>query len=473
MNRECFGFQGIKRLRLSRWFFICLPLIALLLTGAPKPVSSADIALQSVEAVRTGKTSTGARIVFDLQKKADFRAFHMDNPARIAIDFDTARWHAPKSALLNNGGLLKSYRSGVLEDGLTRVIFDLSRPAVITGAFTLPKSDFEKNRIVLDVMPASDNLFKSQQGLVFGNRDLKGSGALAATGGVGFSAMQNNIVRDSAVPDANAATSPLKNGVYQPPGSAKYARKTLNPAPLTLHPIQENVKKYTIVIDAGHGGEDPGAAGCCGITEKFITLQIAKALERALVETGRYRVVLTRGKDVYIKLRERVDISRRVKGDLFVSIHADKISRSNVRGASIYTLSQNASDNETARLAEQENNSGVVAGVDLAQENSDVAGILLDLAMREKMNESKLLSRFLEQSFGNNSVLLLPNSHRAAGFAVLKAPDIPSVLIETGFLSNPEEAKLLSTSAFQARIASAITDGIDAYFRKIQALQKF
>ncbi len=482
VNKECFGFQGIKRLRLSRSFFICLGLLAALLLAAKAPALSADVALQSVEAVRSGKTSTGARIVFDLQKKADFRAFHMDNPARIAIDFDASRWHAPKSALLNNGGLLKSYRSGVLEDGLTRVIFDLSRPAVITGAFTLPKSDFEKNRIVLDVMPASDNLFKSQQGLVFGNRDLKGSGTQAATGGVGFSAMQNNIVRQGQVPDSDAAVTGIvqKPGQYSPYGAgqypnvtARYARKTLDPAPMTLRRIEENTKKYTVVIDAGHGGEDPGAAGCCGIKEKFITLQIAKALEHALVETGRYRVVLTRSKDVYIKLRERVDISRRVKGDLFISIHADKISRSNVRGASIYTLSQNASDNETARLAEQENNSGVVAGVDLAQENSDVAGILLDLAMREKMNESKLLSRFLEQAFGNNSVLLLPNSHRAAGFAVLKAPDIPSVLIETGFLSNPEEAKLLSTSAFQARIADAITNGVDAYFRKIQALQKF
>ena len=231
-------------------------------------------------------------------------------------------------------------------------------------------------------------------------------------------------------------------------------------------------KKYTVVIDAGHGGQDPGAVAH-GLREKNITLAVAQALRQQLEETGRYRVVMTRARDVYIKLHERVDLSRREEGDLFVSIHADMMERSNTRGASIYTLSSTASDAETARLADDANNSGVVAGVDLRTESEDVAGILLDLAMREKMNESSLLARFIEESFRRESIRLLPNSHRSAGFAVLKAPDIPAVLIETGFLSNPEEARLLSTPQFQRKIAEAISLGIDAYFRKIEALQKF
>jgi len=447
-------------------------LVLLAVAGTDLPARAVTPVPQMVEKLRFGVNGKNTRIVFDLARKTDFRAFHMDGPARVVVDFEATGWRAAKSGPVSfsNGGVVKSYRSGALEDGLTRVIFDLARPAVIQGAFTLPASSFEKNRLVIDLMPASDNLFKSQLALVFGNRDLKGNGTAPKTSS-GFADMQNRTVRDATVPDADAAVT----GVLRKPANnaANNGTNGDKPAALSLRRVENAPKTYTVVIDAGHGGEDPGALGCCGIREKNITLAIAKALQTKLAETGRYRVVLTRSTDVYIKLRERVDISRRAKGDLFISIHADKIDRAGVRGASIYTLSQTASDKETERLAEQENNSGVVAGVDLAQENTDVAGILLDLAMREKMNESKLLSRFMEQSLDNNSVRLLPNSHRAAGFAVLKAPDIPSVLIETGFLSNPDEAKLLSTPAFQARIAAAITDGVDAYFRKIQALQKY
>lgn len=181
---------------------------------------------------------------------------------------------------------------------------------------------------------------------------------------------------------------------------------------------------------------------------------------------------MTRDTDRFIQLRERVNIARTKGGDLFVSLHADKIGRTNVRGASIYTLSENASDAETARLADQENRAGIVSGVDLSSESADVADILLDLAMREKMNESNLLARYLEDALRRKSVRLLPNSHRSAGFAVLKAPDIPSLLLEIGFLSNPQEAKLLNSNEFQDKISEAILEGIDAYFAKIRSLQK-
>jgi N-acetylmuramoyl-L-alanine amidase len=199
---------------------------------------------------------------------------------------------------------------------------------------------------------------------------------------------------------------------------------------------------------------------------------VARELRRQLEETGRYKVVMTRDTDVYITLKDRVNISRNIKADLFVSIHADKIDRTNVRGTSSYTLSETASDKETALLAENENNAGFVAGVDLGQESQDVADILLDLAMREKMNESNMFARLLTHALLRKNVQLLPNSHRSAGFVVLKAPDVPSVLIETGFISNQNEAKLLNSGQFQRNIADAITEGIDAYFRKIQSLQK-
>ncbi len=439
---------------------------------SPAAQNKATVQGQSIEGIRTGLGAGGTRLTVDLGIKSDFRAFHLANPYRVVLDLPSSKWLSAKSGLMS-GGLVRGYRSGVLEGGQTRIIFDLGRAAVIGNASFLPKNSFDKNRIVIDLTPSSSNLFNARLPQVYGNRDLKGtmtpqSSIVSGAAATSFAREQDRIVRSAVVPSEDADVTDIVRQ-KQPDLSAEKAPENRTAPPQS----RKNMRKYTVVIDAGHGGEDPGAAGRGGIIEKRITLAVAKELERQLSESGRYRAILTRSTDKYIKLRERVAIAKRAKADLFISIHADKIDRTGVRGASIYTLSQNASDNETARLADQENNSGVVAGVDLANESQDVADILLDLAMREKMNESKLLARFLDQAFRDKSIRLLPNSHRAAGFAVLKAPDVPAALIETGFLSNPEEAKLLSTSAFQRRIASAMVDGIDGYFRKIQALQKF
>lgn len=422
---------------------------------------------QSIEGIRTGLGAGGTRLTVDLGVKSDFRAFHLANPYRIVLDLPSSKWLSPKSGLMS-GGLVRGYRSGTLEGGQTRIIFDLGRAAVISNASFLPKNSFDKNRIVIDLAPSSANLFNARLPQVYGSRDLKGTIAPPPAAISSYAREQDRIVRSAGLPSEDSDVTDMVRQ-KQPDLSAEKAPENRTAAPIS----RKQARKYVVVIDAGHGGEDPGAAGRGGIIEKRITLTIAKELERQLSETGRYRAILTRSTDKYIKLRERVAIAKRAKADLFISIHADKIDRTGVRGASIYTLSQNASDNETARLADQENNSGVVAGVDLANESQDVADILLDLAMREKMNESKLFARYLETAFRDKSIRLLPNSHRAAGFAVLKAPDVPAALIETGFLSNPDEAKLLSTSAFQRRIASAMLDGIDGYFRKIQALQKY
>jgi N-acetylmuramoyl-L-alanine amidase len=406
------------------------------------PALAADEKLR-VEGIRTGETSGGAaRIVFDLNRKTDFKAFILDHPYRIVVDLPAADWKPYQSRFVANS-VVKSYQSAALDNGLTRVIFEIKKPAIIGSAFTLPKDDFNKNRLVIDLKPSSVNLFDAGKGEVTGNADLKGDDAVAPkmTRGAGYADIKKENIKNPA-----AVALPAINSLQKP------------------------AKKYTIVIDPGHGGGDPGAGGY-GVKEKFITLAVAQELKRQLEETGRYKVVLTRDTDTYIKLHERVDISRRVGGDLFVSIHADKIDRKGVRGASIYTLSETASDAETARLAEDENNSGYVAGVDLSQESQDVADILLDLAMREKMNESNMFARMLARGFLQQDIRLLPKSHRSAGFAVLKAPDVPSVLIETGFLSNPDEVKLLSSGQFQKRVSAAILSGIDAYFRKIQALE--
>ncbi|HYD18374.1 MAG TPA: N-acetylmuramoyl-L-alanine amidase [Patescibacteria group bacterium] len=456
--------EPVDAMRLSRCFFI---FISCWLVLAAWPAGGAAPSPLAITGIRTGLGAGGTRLTIELSGKADFRAFHLAKPYRIAVDLPATRWQAPKSGVMS-GGLVRGYRSGMLENGLTRVIFDLGRAAVIGNAVLAPRSGSEKDRILIDLMPSSDNLYTARLGQVFGAREINATSARPPPSS-SYAQEQDRIVRSARLPTpAETATGDVTEIVKGERNSFATTPKSGGMAV----PARKFDRKYTVVIDAGHGGGDPGAIGQGGVYEKRLTLSIAKELARQLAETGRYRAVLTRSSDNYIKLRERVAIAKRAKADLFISIHADKIGRTGVRGASIYTLSQNASDKETARLAEQENNSGVVAGVDLANESQDVADILLDLAMREKMNESKLLARFIETAFGNKSITMLPNSHRAAGFAVLKAPDVPAVLIETGFLSNPEEAKLLSSSAFQRRIAGAMVDGVDAYFRKIQALQK-
>jgi N-acetylmuramoyl-L-alanine amidase len=222
--------------------------------------------------------------------------------------------------------------------------------------------------------------------------------------------------------------------------------------------------KPLVILDAGHGGIDPGTHGQSGLVEKDLVLSIAKTLRKALESTGRYRVQLTRETDVFIPLRERVNIARAAHGDLFVSLHADSNDHRDVRGASVYTLSEDASDREAATLAEKENMSDIIAGVDLTGENSPVASILIDLAQRDTMNRSV---RFAETVIGSlpAATMLRPLfPHRSAGFAVLKAPDIPAVLIELGYLTNAKDESEMATEAWRSRVARAISSAIDTHF---------
>lgn len=410
----------------------------------------------SVEGIRHGMTGGGTRLVIDLNQKVDYRAFLLENPYRLVVDVPAANWAVPRQNFLSDQ-VLKGYRSGTLDkEGLTRIVFDLRKPAIVSKAFVLEKKGSNKDRLVLDLHTASANLFKARTTDLFGSRNL-----------------QNPSTTTVSVPLYRPAQQAVETAL-EPPAIFQNASAVTPGVPGRKPPVfnHQRSKKYTIVIDAGHGGADPGAIGINGTREKNITLAAARELKRQLEETGQYKVVLTRDRDTYIRLHDRLNISRKSGGDLFISLHADKVDRRGVRGASIYTLSETASDTETARLADQENNAGIVAGVDLASESQDVANILLDLAMREKMNESSLFARYLRDSMDRKKIRLLPNSHRSAGFAVLKAPDVPAVLIEIGFLSNPEEEKILNSSEFHRRISNSIVDGINAYFRKIQALQK-
>lgn len=222
-------------------------------------------------------------------------------------------------------------------------------------------------------------------------------------------------------------------------------------------------KKPLIMIDAGHGGQDPGAIGLHKTHERDVTLNFARALKKALVASGRYRAELTRDKDIFIMLQDRVNIARKQKSDILISLHADSNPRPEARGLSIYTLSATASDAEAAALAERENKVDIITGLDLNTTDADVASILIDLTQRETMNKSTILADAIVESL-HPKINRLPKTHRFAGFRVLKAPDVPSVLVELGFLSNASDEKLLLSPEYRDLVVSSIIKGLNQYY---------
>jgi N-acetylmuramoyl-L-alanine amidase len=220
-----------------------------------------------------------------------------------------------------------------------------------------------------------------------------------------------------------------------------------------------------VVIDAGHGGVDPGATGVDGTYEKDIVLPLAKALRDALERTGKYTVVMTRDTDIFLSLRARVAVGRRAKADLFVSLHADSAPDAYVRGASVYTLSEKASDKEAEALARSENQSDIIAGVDLTNESDVVTSILIDLAQRETKNNAVKFAQMLVPEL-QRAGDVTEKSHKFAGFVVLKAPDVPSVLIECGYVSNQTDESTMTTSRWRRNMAQGIGRAIDRYFKE-------
>jgi N-acetylmuramoyl-L-alanine amidase len=223
-------------------------------------------------------------------------------------------------------------------------------------------------------------------------------------------------------------------------------------------------RRRIVVIDPGHGGVDPGTHGrSSGVVEKDVVLAFGRALAKRLRDTGRYDVYMTRDKDIFIPLRERVEIARAHKADLFISIHADSISKPDVRGMSVYTLSETASDKEAAALAKKENLSDAIAGIDFKGESPEVAGILIDLAQRETKNYSSRFAKSLVD-YARHSTTLLDPTHRFAGFVVLKAPDVPSVLVELGFLTNRNDERQLTSAKWRNSVTASFVKAVDRYF---------
>lgn len=412
-------------------------------------------------------------MVVDLSEVKAFRAYTMQDPWRMVIDMPSFDWRVGNVGGAQ-GATVKSIRQGALQPGISRIVIDFQHPVKISSAFILPRdaANNKPDRLVIDFQRTTPEAFAGSSGQIFGKLQvphnqasgdqLRNSTPLAAAAAPAPAAPKPAA---SPVPDTTAAT---QTAALTP------ARKPANDAPLKTPDAYKSGsgKKPLIVIDPGHGGVDPGALGANGVYEKQITLNVAKALKQELEASGRYRVMLTRERDTYLKLYKRVEFARQNQADLFISLHADSIGKSNVRGASIYTLSDKASDEQTALLADRENRADLIAGMDLDTSDEQVATILVDLTMRDTMNQSKFFANKLVGHMEQGSIKMLENPHRYAGFAVLKAPDIPSVLIEMGFMSNPREAEQLSKPEYRRALARTLVQGIDNYFTKLAQMQR-
>ena len=412
----------------------------------------------SVDDLRFGEHPGKTRLVLDLSDVTEFRSFVLREPDRLVIDLPAFEWQVGSlSGPVNSG--IQEVRHGPLEPGFSRIVIDLKQPAQIRSAFLLSRTGDKPPRLVIDFIKAeieNTAIAAVSQPQHFGTLKVATTKATELTPKV-----STNPVTDAVEPTGSPVTisSAEKPSIAIPP--RKPAGRSLASKP------KQPLRKKMIIVDAGHGGRDPGAVAAGGILEKDITLSAARELKKQLEATGRYNVKLTRNSNHYIKLYERVNFARKHKGDLFVSLHADSIGKSNVRGASIYTLSNKASDVQTAKLAARENQSDLIAGVDLSHEDKDVANILLDLAMRDTMNQAKFFANTAVDFLKSGGIRTLERPHRYAGFAVLKAPDVPSVLIELGFLSNNREARLLATPSYQKKLVSGIVKSIDAYFETV------
>ena len=358
-----------------------------------------SLAFADVLGVRAASRGEGLRLVIDLSESSKFRAFELSEPPRVVVDLPKLAWLINKLPDKVQG--LAGIRYGLFRADVYRLVFDLERSAAIASANLIPGRQGQGKRLVIDLQYGAE--LKGQQFGTF---------------------------------------SPLKT------------------APL---PPTKPKEEWVVMIDAGHGGVDPGTIGVGRVREKHVNLAVAKKLKEILDSKPGYNVQLTRTKDEFLRLRERVRIGRASGADLFISIHADAHPDPSVSGASIYTLSEKGSDKEAERLAKSENAADLIGGAPLEEDNKEVASILIDLAQRETKNQSMAVADDILFALAPTQPLLR-RPKRSAGFAVLKAPDVPSVLIELGFLTNKTDAQRLSRKKNQEAIASAIAAGIVRYF---------
>jgi N-acetylmuramoyl-L-alanine amidase len=385
-------------------------LVAAAMLGRPA-VAAAPDPFPMASDVRFGGDDKQTRLVVDFDKKVDVAAFTLADPYRVVIDLPQVVFKLPPKVGEQGRGLIKAFRYGLIMQGGSRIVLDTKGPVRVEKAFALAAADGQPARLVIDLSATDRDAFMR-------NISLENRGTRAPS-----------IKQSEAIPKDN------------------------DPRPL-------------IVIDPGHGGIDSGTKSYDGkVDEKDIVLGLGILLRENLEKTGKFRVAMTRSDDTFVPLNERVRFARAHGASLFISIHADSLPRSEglATGASVYTLSDRASDAEAASLADAENKSDVIAGVDLSAEPDDVANILIDLAQRETKVFSLQFARTLVGELKPTTKLHM-HPLKSAGFIVLKAPDVPSVLVELGYMSTKDDLEHLMSPAWRSHTADSLVQAINTFF---------
>ncbi len=395
-------------------------LLAILCLGAG--YSSGQAEARPREAVAKDARLAGdrgrTRFIADLSKKVDVNVFSLADPYRVIVDLPEVNFQMPPGLGSEKKGLVTGYRYGLFAPGKSRIVIDVSGPFLVDKAFVLEARADQPARLVVDLVATDRTTFLAK---------------------------------------LRAARIPVVGSI-----------------PKLKPQAQATAAKPVVILDPGHGGIDPGTASADGVTEKEVVLAFAKTLRQKLEAKGDYQVYLTREGDTFLALRERVDFAQSKGANLFVSIHADSFPKhaNEASGATVYTLSERASDDEAKELAAKENFSDAIAGVELPTDRDEVvANILIDLAQRETQNRSIVFARSVVGEM--SAAELHRKSLKSAGFRVLKSPDVPSVLLELGFLSNPDDEKRLTSETWRAAMAEKVGAAIDAYFAKRVARMPF
>jgi N-acetylmuramoyl-L-alanine amidase len=386
----------------------------------PKPVMGAVAVLLLLQpqaavakpaiasAVHITSENSKTRFEVDLTKAVGFSVDVQASPYRVIIDIADVNFDLPSGIGQKGQGLIKSFRYGIVDGDRSRIVIDTTEPVLIENSSAQAAKGKKPAHLIVNLLQSTPEAFAAV------------------------------YAKDHPEVVATAAIT-----------------KPASPAPQTGQKI--------IVIDPGHGGIDPGASSPKKTKEKDVVLAYGKALAAELEKSGHYKVVFTRSDDTFLPLQKRVDVARENKADLFIAIHADTVQGQEARGTTIYTVSDKASDDEAGALAAKENRSDIIAGMDLGAESKDVANILINLAQRESRNQAAYFSKKAVTEL-KSVTAMTGKPIRSAAFVVLKAPDVPSVLVELGYLSSKQDEALLTSPEWQTRMATAMAKAIDSYF---------
>jgi N-acetylmuramoyl-L-alanine amidase len=390
-------------------------------------------------AARVTGDATRSRFETELDRPVSYSVYVLSDPYRVMIDLPQVSFSFPAGTGSEGQGLIASYRYGDMGGGRSRIVMDVEGPVLIEKSYIVRPEGDEPARIVVDLVKTDEKTFLMTH------------------------------ASEPPVPDEVRDLPDLPQGSDETTGSVvplplpKPGTSADKPLAAEAPPPAKRNGRRVIVIDPGHGGIDPGAIGLHRTREKDVVLAFSLALRDKLKANGKYDVVLTRDTDTFLTLKQRVRIARQKQADLFIAVHADIVRGQSARGATLYTLSEKASDAEAEALAQKENRADIIGGVDLGTESEEVTDILIDLAQRETKNHSRFFAKKAVKHLGPVTQMT-GKPMRSAGFVVLKAPDVPSVLLELGYLSSRADEKLLKSPKWRADVAVALTKAIDTYF---------